>query len=88
MPALAGLSLRQALEVLSPLDVQVEVEGRGIVTAQSPAAGAPLESGAVCRITLASPVKPAPPAPRAQPRLAVAATVASTAKVLAPAARP
>ncbi len=87
MPALAGLSLRQALEVLSPLDVQVEVEGRGIVSAQAPAAGAPLEAGAVCRITLASPVKPAPPA-RAHPKLAVAATVASTAKVLAPAARP
>ncbi len=55
MPRLAGLSLRQAMEVLAPFDVGLEVSGRGIVIAQSPAAGAPLGSGTVCRLTLASP---------------------------------
>jgi len=60
MPSLARLSLRQALEVLAPLDVPVEVVGRGIVVAQSPAAGEPLGAGATCRLTLASPAGPAP----------------------------
>ncbi|HET8577545.1 MAG TPA: penicillin-binding protein [Methylomirabilota bacterium] len=60
MPRVQGLSLRQALAALAPLDVQLEVAGRGIVVAQSPAAGAPLASGTVCRLTLApTPAKPA-----------------------------
>ncbi len=80
MPALAGLSLRQALEALSPLDVQLEVEGRGIVTAQAPAPGAPVAPGATCRLTLASPAKPAP-APRTPASPPVRATVAAATKV-------
>ncbi len=63
MPSLARLSLRQALEVLAPLDVPVEVVGRGIVVAQSPPAGEPLGAGATCRLTLASPAGPAPASP-------------------------
>ena len=55
MPRLAGLSLRQAMEALAPFDVGLEVSGRGIVIAQSPAADAPLGPGTVCRLTLASP---------------------------------
>jgi cell division protein FtsI (penicillin-binding protein 3) len=53
MPHLAGLSLRQAMGVLAPLGVRLEISGRGVVTAQSPAPGAPLAPGSVCRLTLA-----------------------------------
>jgi len=57
MPAVQGLSLRQALAVLAPLGLPVEVEGRGIVVAQMPAAGAPLAADTRTRLTLASPVQ-------------------------------
>ncbi|HSE03213.1 MAG TPA: PASTA domain-containing protein, partial [Methylomirabilota bacterium] len=53
MPHLAGLSLRQALEALAPFGVRLEITGRGVVTGQAPAPGAPLPAGAVCRIHLA-----------------------------------
>jgi cell division protein FtsI (penicillin-binding protein 3) len=55
MPRMQGLSLRQALEVLAPLDVRLEVTGRGIVVGQAPPPGAPLPAGAMCRLALASP---------------------------------
>ena len=55
MPAVAGLSLRQALEALAPLEVRLEVTGRGVVTGQAPAAGAPLPPGALARLTLHPP---------------------------------
>jgi len=55
MPRVQGLSLRQALEVLAPLDVRLEVTGRGIVVSQAPPPGAPLPAGAMCRLALASP---------------------------------
>jgi cell division protein FtsI (penicillin-binding protein 3) len=55
MPALQGLSLRQAMQSLALLDVSLEVSGRGVVVAQAPAPGAPLTSGTVARLTLASP---------------------------------
>jgi cell division protein FtsI (penicillin-binding protein 3) len=56
MPRVAGLSLRQAMEVLAPLGVTLEITGRGVVTAQSPLPGAPLPAGAACRLQLAPPV--------------------------------
>ena len=55
MPRVQGLSFRQALEVLAPLDVRLEVTGRGIVVSQAPPPGAPLPAGALCRLALASP---------------------------------
>jgi cell division protein FtsI (penicillin-binding protein 3) len=55
MPRLAGLSLRQAMEVLAPLGVTLEITGRGVVMAQSPLPGAPLPTGAPCRLQLAPP---------------------------------
>jgi cell division protein FtsI (penicillin-binding protein 3) len=55
MPAMVGLSLRQALETLAPLEVRLEVTGRGVVTGQAPAAGAPLPPGALARLTLHPP---------------------------------
>jgi hypothetical protein len=55
MPSLRGLSLRQAMSALAALDVEVEIEGRGMVVAQFPPAGSLLDEGTVCRLTLASP---------------------------------
>jgi len=55
MPAVHGLSLRQALDTLAPLDVRLEVSGRGIVVEQMPPPGAPLPAGTLCRLALASP---------------------------------
>ena len=55
MPALVGLSLRDAMEALAPLGVPVEITGRGVVVAQSPPPGAALPDGMPCRLTLASP---------------------------------
>ena len=55
MPRMQGLSFRQALEVLAPLDVRLEVTGRGIVVSQAPPPGAPLPAGATCSLALASP---------------------------------
>jgi cell division protein FtsI (penicillin-binding protein 3) len=55
MPRLAGLSLRQAMEALAPFDVRLEITGRGVVTGQTPLPGAPLASGAMCRLQLAPP---------------------------------
>ena len=51
--ALAGLSLRQAMEALAPFDVRLEITGRGVVTGQTPLPGAPLAAGAMCRLQLA-----------------------------------
>jgi cell division protein FtsI (penicillin-binding protein 3) len=55
MPRVEKLSLRQAMTTLAPLNVQIEVSGRGLVQTQWPAAGAPLIPGTLCRLTLASP---------------------------------
>ena len=53
MPGLAGKTLRQALQALASLPVEVEIAGRGVVVRQSPAAGAPLAAGIVARLELA-----------------------------------
>ena len=55
MPTVVGLSLRQAMHTLAPLDVRLEVLGRGVVSAQAPAAGAALAPGALARLTLTPP---------------------------------
>jgi len=52
MPDLGGKTLRQALEALEPLRVDVRLAGQGRVFRQVPAAGDPLEPGAVARLTL------------------------------------
>jgi beta-lactam-binding protein with PASTA domain len=52
MPDLGGKTLRQALEALEPLRVDVRLAGQGRVVRQMPAAGDPLEPGAVARLTL------------------------------------
>ncbi len=57
MPTVVGLSLRQAMQTLAPLDVRLEVAGRGVVSAQAPAAGAALAPGALARLTLHPPTR-------------------------------
>ena len=49
MPDLTGLSAREATFWLASLGVNVRIEGRGVVVAQSPKAGAPLPGRAVLR---------------------------------------
>jgi cell division protein FtsI (penicillin-binding protein 3) len=55
MPDVAGKSLRRALASLEPLDIRLEVVGRGVVVAQRPAAGEALAPGSVARLELAPP---------------------------------
>jgi cell division protein FtsI (penicillin-binding protein 3) len=52
VPDLRGLSARQAVRTLVRLGLIVHVSGDGFVVSQEPSAGAPLESGAVCRLLL------------------------------------
>jgi cell division protein FtsI (penicillin-binding protein 3) len=52
MPDVRGRTLRQALAALAPLDVEVDTEGRGRVTAQEPRPGTPMEPGARALLTL------------------------------------
>jgi len=52
MPDVRGRTLRQALALLAPLGVGVEIEGRGRVTQQTPAAGERVDDDAVARLTL------------------------------------
>ena len=67
MPDLSGKSLRQALVLLAGYDVELSVAGRGLVARQTPAAGAPLASGALCRLELAPPPDSRPAAPKGAP---------------------
>jgi cell division protein FtsI (penicillin-binding protein 3) len=55
MPDVVGKSLRRALAVLEPFDIEVEVAGRGVVVAQRPAVGEALTPGSICRLELAPP---------------------------------
>ena len=52
MPELRGRTLRQALATLAPLNVAVQLDGRGRVVEQSPAPGAPVEAETSVRLTL------------------------------------
>jgi cell division protein FtsI (penicillin-binding protein 3) len=52
MPDLTGKTLRQALGALEPLQVEVRLAGQGRIVRQMPAAGEPVEPGAVARLTL------------------------------------
>lgn len=52
MPNLKGLSLRDALEVMGSIRVNVEYSGKGRVVAQEPKAETALHKGVVCKLTL------------------------------------
>jgi cell division protein FtsI (penicillin-binding protein 3) len=61
MPDLRGQPLRQALAMLAPLGVRVEIQGSGVVVQQTPVAGAALQSGKPARLVLAPPSQTARP---------------------------
>ena len=52
MPNLQGLSLKDALEVMGNIRMNVEYTGKGRVVAQEPKAEETLQKGAVCKLTL------------------------------------
>ena len=52
MPNLMGLSLKEALEVMGNIRMNVEFEGKGRVVSQSPKAETELTKGATCKLTL------------------------------------
>jgi cell division protein FtsI/penicillin-binding protein 2 len=52
MPDLVGMSAREALHRVVKLGLIARVTGDGFVVTQEPPAGAPLDAGAVCRVTL------------------------------------
>jgi len=52
MPNLQGLSLKDALEVMGNIRMNVEYTGKGRVVAQEPKAEEALQKGAICKLTL------------------------------------
>jgi len=52
VPDLRGMSAREAVRALVKRGMNARVSGDGFVVSQMPAAGAPLESDAVCRLVL------------------------------------
>jgi cell division protein FtsI (penicillin-binding protein 3) len=56
MPDLRGVPLRRALTALAPLRMPVQILGQGLVVAQTPAAGEPVDAGRAATLTLASPL--------------------------------
>ena len=53
VPDLKGLSARDAVRQLVKLGLMAQVSGDGMVVAQDPPAGAPIEPGTTCHLTLA-----------------------------------
>ena len=52
MPDLRGLSLRDAMEIMGAIRMNVEYEGKGRVVSQSPMPEEALQKGTVCKLTL------------------------------------
>ena len=52
LPDLRGLSAREALRTLAKLGLTPRMHGKGVVVEQNPPAGAPLERGMTCTLTL------------------------------------
>ena len=52
MPNLVGLSLKEALEVMGSIRMNVEFEGKGRVASQFPKAETEISKGATCKLTL------------------------------------
>ena len=69
MPNVKAKTKRQALAVLAPLKVEVEMAGQGLVVDQAPPAGTRLETTAAVRLTFAPPTAAArgPARPSAPP---------------------
>ena len=52
MPNLNGLSLKDALEVMGNIRMNVEYEGKGRVASQFPKANEAIHKGMICKLTL------------------------------------
>lgn len=52
MPNLAGLSLKEALEIMGNIRMNVEYSGKGRVVSQSPKADEEIHKGLTCKLTL------------------------------------
>ncbi len=68
MPDLRGLSLREAALTAARLGLTTEMQGSGIVTAQTPLAGTPIEPGLACTLRLSPAPAPAAPTLASPPR--------------------
>jgi stage V sporulation protein D (sporulation-specific penicillin-binding protein) len=55
VPDVLGMSAREAIQKFVKLGLKPRVSGDGVVVAQEPAAGTPLESAHVCRLILERP---------------------------------
>ncbi|MGH7341542.1 MAG: penicillin-binding protein, partial [Candidatus Rokuibacteriota bacterium] len=60
MPDVTGRTKRQALTLLAPLRVEVEMGGRGVIVEQDPPAGTPVDPGTPIRLTLEAVPRPTP----------------------------
>jgi stage V sporulation protein D (sporulation-specific penicillin-binding protein) len=58
VPELQGYTVREVGQVLSWLGLNLSAEGSGVALEQSPAAGTPVQAGAVIRVRFASPLAP------------------------------
>jgi cell division protein FtsI (penicillin-binding protein 3) len=54
MPEVTGLSLRKALQHLTPFHLNVQIKGSGKIVGQNPAAGESLAGVDLCRLILKS----------------------------------
>lgn len=52
MPNLAGLSLKDALEIMGNIRMNVEYSGKGRVVSQTPSANEEIRKGEICKLTL------------------------------------
>lgn len=52
MPNLAGLSLKDALEIMGNIRMNVEYSGKGRVVSQTPLADEEIHKGSICKLTL------------------------------------
>jgi membrane peptidoglycan carboxypeptidase len=64
VPDVRGMGAREAVRKLVKLGLNARVSGDGVVVAQFPAPGEPLEPGTICRLTLERAPRPVPEAGR------------------------
>jgi beta-lactam-binding protein with PASTA domain len=52
LPDLRGLSAREAVRMLAKMGLTAHLHGNGLVASQMPAAGTPIDPGAMCELWL------------------------------------
>jgi cell division protein FtsI (penicillin-binding protein 3) len=63
IPELRGLGAREAIVRLARLGLTPHVSGTGLVTAQDPPPGTPIDSRSTCTLRLGRPLAPPPGVP-------------------------